>query len=376
MIAVLYGRDFAPFAESAVYDICAAAEEAGGSVRPLSLEAALADPMLRGEVRRLYVLPFDPPKSARIELRAEPIATFLKSLFPRVEIVNSLVAHELCWDKLDTEQRLVNRGVPVPDTLVTSEPAEVYEFVRQHDLAILKQRSGCGGQGHIVVWIEDGRLMGDAGSRPYEIDLAATGQPRLLAERLSYPAPFYLQRLLGEQSGGEFLPGQMLRAYVIDGQIGFWTERYRDHYRRPSDWIINIARGAKYRFVLNVSEEAKKLALRAADVVGARVAAVDILRSSAGLRVLEVDTDGYHMMIDRQFKLIPDYRGFFNLDRFIAEALLAEPAVPVRRVVEPEESAPRSPRPRSSAPPARPRRPGPMGRGKPRTQPPHRGRSR
>ena len=195
----------------------------------------------------------------------------------------------------------------------------------------------------------------------------------MIAERLSYPAPFYLQRLIGDQFAGQFLPGQMLRAYVVDGQIGFWTERYRDHYRRPSDWIINVARGAKYRFVLNVSEEAKKLALRAADVVGARVAAVDILRSSAGLRVLEVDTDGYHMMIDRQFKLIPDYRGFFNLDRFIAEALLAEPAAPVRRTVESDDSKPRSPRLRSSEPGARPRRPGPPGRGGPRTQPPRRG---
>ncbi len=373
MIAVLYGREFAPFAESAVYDICAAAEEAGGDVRPLSLEAALADPLLRAEVRRLYVLPFDPPASARLPQRADAITTYLKSVFPRVEIVNSPVAHELCWDKLDTQQRLVDRGVPVPDTLVTSDPAEVYEFVRQHDLAILKQRSGCGGHGHLVVWIEDGRLIGDGGSRPYEIDLIAAGEPRLIAERLSYPAPFYLQRLIGDQFAGQFLPGQMLRAYVVDGQIGFWTERYRDHYRRPSDWIINVARGAKYRFVLNVSEEAKKLALRAADVVGARVAAVDILRSSAGLRVLEVDTDGYHMMIDRQFKLIPDYRGFFNLDRFIAEALLAEPAAPVRRTVESDDSKPRSPRLRSSEPGARPRRPGPPGRGGPRTQPPRRG---
>jgi len=336
MIAVLYGRDFAPFVETTVHDICAAADEQGGEVRPLSIETAIDDPLLRGRVRRLYVLPFDPPVNARIPPRAEAIATFLKRLFPRVEIVNSLASHELCWDKLVTQERLVHRGVPVPDTLLTSEPAEVYEFVRQHELAILKARSGCGGQGHIVVWLEDGRLVGDAGSHLYDLDLIASGRQRLLDRRLAYPAPYYLQRLIGDNLSAKFVPGQLLRAYVVDGQVAFWTERYRDHYRRPSDWIISVTRGAKYRFVLNVSEEAKKLALRAAEVVDARIAAVDILRSSAGMRVLEVDSDGYHMMVDRQFKTIPDYRDFFNLDRFIAESLLAEPAAPVRRSVEPE----------------------------------------
>lgn len=331
MIAVLYGRDFAPYAESAVYDICTAAEAYGGEVRPLSLETAIENPILRGEVRRLYLLPFDPPASSHTTLQAEAIATFIRRLFPRVDIVNSMAAHEICWDKLVTQERLVNRGVPVPDTLLTSDPAEVYEFVRRHELAILKEISSCGGQGHIVVWIEDGRLVGDAGSHQYELDLAPSGTQRLFDRRLTYPAPYYLQRLMGDHHMGDFQPGQLLRAYVVDGQVAFWTERYRDHYRRPSDWIISVARGAKYRFVLNVSEEAKKLALRAAEVVDARVAAVDILRATAGLRVLEVDSDGYHMMIDRQFKTVPDYRDFFNLDRFIAEALLAEPNVPVRR---------------------------------------------
>jgi hypothetical protein len=40
--------------------------------------------------------------------------------------------------------------------------------------------------------------------------------------------------------------------------------------------------------------------------------------------VLEVDTDSHHMIIDRQFKYIPEYRDFFDLDRYIAEALIAE----------------------------------------------------
>ena len=121
-------------------------------------------------------------------------------------------------------------------------------------------------------------------------------------------------------------PGQILRAYVIDSQIVFWTERYREHSARPSDWIISVGRGARYRFVLSVSEEAKKIAVRTAEVIGLRAGAVDLIRTgSQGPYVLEVDADSHHMMIDRQFKHIPDYREFFNFDRHLAEALLVEP---------------------------------------------------
>jgi glutathione synthase/RimK-type ligase-like ATP-grasp enzyme len=103
----------------------------------------------------------------------------------------------------------------------------------------------------------------------------------------------------------QFEPGQVLRAYVVDNEVTFWTERFRERYQRPADWIVNVGLGARYRFVLNVSDEIRKVALRAAEVLGARIAAVDVIRTVAqGGMVLEVDTDGQHMMIDRQFKEI------------------------------------------------------------------------
>jgi len=127
-------------------------------------------------------------------------------------------------------------------------------------------------------------------------------------------------------------PGQVLRAYIIDSQIAFWTERYRDRYSRPADWIINIGLGAKYRFLHDASEETKKVALRTAEVIGFRIGVVDLIRAgTGGAYVLEADTDSHRMIIDRQFKHIPEYRDFFNLDRYIAEALLIEPAAPQPR---------------------------------------------
>ena len=329
MIVCLYGRAFAPFVEPVVRDLSAAAAVAGGEIQPLTIEAAIADSRRREGVHRLYVLPFDVPPAN--ELAAAP-AALIRTLFPRVDIATSFAVQDMCWDKLATQERLVDRGVPVPETLTSSEPAEVHDFVRQHGFAIIKERFSCAGQGHIVVWFEDGQLVGDSGSHQYRMELVSAGDRRLYGDRCVYPAPFYVQRLVADVGPRGTTPGQVLRAYIVDNHVVFWSERYREHYLRPADWLINVSSGARYRFVLNVSEEVKKVALRSAEVIGMRIGVVDLIRTgSQGPYVLEVDTDSHHMLIDRQFKGIPDYREFFDLDRYIAEALLVEPEVPKPR---------------------------------------------
>jgi glutathione synthase/RimK-type ligase-like ATP-grasp enzyme len=329
MIVCLYGRAFAPFVEPVVRDLCAAAAVAGGEIQPLTIEAAIADAERRAAVHRLYVLPFDAPPSR--EWPAAP-AMLARALFPRVDVATSFAVQDMCWDKVATQERLFDRGVPVPDTLMSAEPQEVYAFVRTHGFAILKERFSCGGQGHIVVWLEGDQLVGDGGSHQWRLELVSEGARRLYGERLVYPGPFYVQRLVADIGPRGVTPGQILRAYIVDNQVVFWSERYRERYLRPADWLINVGRGAKYRFVLNVSEEVRKIALRSAEVIGMRIGVVDLVRTgSQGCYVLEVDTDSHHMLIDRQFKVIPEYREFFDLDRYIAEALLVEPEIPKPR---------------------------------------------
>jgi glutathione synthase/RimK-type ligase-like ATP-grasp enzyme len=333
VIVCLYGRVFAPFVEPAVRDLAAAAAAIGGEIQPLTIEAAMADSERRAAVHRVYVLPFDPPPSPHWP---DAPMGLVRALFPRVDVATSFAVQELCWDKVATQERLLDRGLPVPDTLMSSEPAEVHEFVRRHGFAIIKERFSCAGQGHVVVWFEGDQLVGDSGSHQYQIELVADGSRRLYGDRLVYPAPFYVQRLVADVGPRGITPGQILRAYIVDNQVIFWSERYRERYLRPSDWLINVSSGAKYRFVLNVSEEVKKVALRSAEVIGMRIGVVDLIRTgSQGPYVLEVDTDSYHMMIDRQFKEIPDYREFFDLDRYIAEALLVEPEIPKPRTRTP-----------------------------------------
>jgi glutathione synthase/RimK-type ligase-like ATP-grasp enzyme len=186
----------------------------------------------------------------------------------------------------------------------------------------------------VVLCDSDEVLVGEAHGRRFVVELCAEAAARRRLEHgvLTCPPPYYAQRLVGTAGPrGTFVPGQVLRAYVVDGRIAFWTERFRDRYQRPSDWIVNACLGAKYRFVLETSEETRKVALRAAECLGIRIGAVDLVRTaSTGPFVLEADTDGYHMYIDRTFKQVPDYREAFDFDRMIAEALLAAEAA-VRR---------------------------------------------
>jgi glutathione synthase/RimK-type ligase-like ATP-grasp enzyme len=360
MIVILYGKSAAAFVEPVVADLRAAVARRGGDAVALSIEAAVRAPRTWNAVRALYVLPFDVPLGLDDALPLAP-AELVRALFPRAEIVNPLGVHELCWDKLAAARRLIDRGVPMPESLITGDPDEARAFVRRHGQAILKEPRSCGGQGHVVLLAgDDGGLAGEMPGRRYAIELAPSGIGRALEHGvLSCPPPFYLQRLVTAIGrGGVLRPAQILRAYVVDGQIVFWTERYRDRIRRPADFIISATFGARYRFLRTASEQVQTVARRAAEAVGMRIGAVDLVRGDEGAYVLEVDTDGQHMLLDRSFKLLPEYRELYDFDRYVGELIAsppAEPRVAVQRV------EPRLPRPRP-APAARKRPRAPRGR--------------
>lgn len=327
MIAVLYGRTAEPWVAGIVADLQVAADARRREIAALPIETALRAAREWHSVERLYVLPFDLPATLPVDL---PTATprLIAEMFPRAQVVNPTAVHEQCWDKLATARRLLERGVPMPETLITDDPAEAGDFVRRHEQAILKEPRGCAGHGHLVLLAggDDGLAGETAGGRRYAVELIPSGVGRRLQHGvLAVPPPFYLQRLVTQVGhGGVLRPAQVLRAYLVDGQVAFWTERARDRIRRPGDFVISAAFGARYRFVQTVSETVAATARRAADVLGVRVGAIDLLRAGAdGPFVLEADTDGQHMCIDRSFKRLPEYRSTFDFERQIAEALLA-----------------------------------------------------
>jgi hypothetical protein len=324
MIVCLYGKTAEPFVTPVVADLQAAAAARGEEIAALPIETAVRAERTWQSVERVYVLPFDVPRLPD-GLPADP-AQLVRALFPRADLINAPAVHELCWDKPAMSRRLLERGLPIPDTLITSDPEEARDFVRQHAQAILKAPRACGGHGHVVLFADaSGTIAGEVPGRRYAVDFESSGVERTLAYGvLSCPPPFYLQRLVtGVGRNGVLAPAQLLRAYIVDGQVLFWTERYRTRVRRPGDFIINAAFGAKYRFLPEVSDAAQTVARRAAEALGVHIGVVDLIRAgNDGPYVLEADTDGYHMMIDRSFKQLPEYRDVYDFDRSIADRLL------------------------------------------------------
>ena len=331
MIVSLYGKGCATFVEPALQDLRTAAASLNADVTAVTIERALAerarDRTKWVGVRRVYVLPFDVPAARPLDAPAAP-RELIRWLFPGAEVLNSFDVHAICWDKPALAERWLHRGVRVPDGVFTNSVDEAIAFAQQHEHTILKAPHSCGGYDHYVVTTAADGLVAEARGQVYELELVAAGARAHIRNRqLVYPGPFYLQRLVGERGPrGVLRPAQLLRAYIVDGQLVCWTERYRRHVRQPSDWIIGAGTGGKYRFLFGVNEETRKLALRAAEVIGLRVGVVDLIRTgSDGTYVLAAYTDGHHMMIDRGFKLLPEFRNHFDFDRYIAEALVAEP---------------------------------------------------
>jgi hypothetical protein len=339
-VAVVYSRVFAPWVEQIARDLVAHGAPLGGDIEAIVLEQLLSSYQFRDDIECLYVLPCTAPSGHRVP-------ELLRSRFPRAHVFVPFEVQDLCWNKIATQKRMLDRGIPTPETILSYDPEDVVNFVKQHTYAILKEPEGCAGTGHWVLWFEGSTLMADNGWAAYRLCLGGDGPSRIVGDELHRAPPYYVQRLVGTFQRPGFAIGQVLRAYVIEGEVPFWGERYREHYRRPGDWILNVTRGARYQFVLAVSEETKTTALRAARAVGARVAAVDLVRTSAsGPLVLEVNVDSYHMCIDRSFKDLPEFREYYDFDRYLARALLRAEETTGVRTLRPARPRQRERRPR------------------------------
>jgi hypothetical protein len=317
MIACVYGSAASAFVEATVRDLARTA--AADDVELIGVPIGrIAQPGARvmDDVALVYVLPFDED--------VDPAEAF-PLVFPKAHTVNAPAAHELSTDRVLLSERLLERGVPVPETLVTASPEEARDFILRHEHAVLRDPRIRGHSSGYVVFCDDaGTVVGETRDRRYVIELLDSGLGRKLEHGvLAHPPPFFLQRMVTRVGRrGILIPAQVLRAYVIDDQVPFWTEAYRDRIKRPADFLLTSESGAPRRFVQVVSSEADKLARRAAKAVGAPIAAVDIIRADTGYVVLDVVTDGRYVMIDRSFKNIPEFREAFDLDRHIATALI------------------------------------------------------
>ena len=164
-------------------------------------------------------------------------------------------------DKFKCIQHLAANGVAVPKTILVN-PVEVKTgfLAGQFDLpVVVKLKESTHGMG--VVLAQD---YGTAQSM-------AEAFSRLDQETL-------VQQFIKESNGCD------IRAFIVDGEVAGSMRRQA----AQGDFRSNLHRGGT-SYQESLTDEERDLALRAASIMGLNVAGVDILRSSNGPLVLEVN---------------------------------------------------------------------------------------
>lgn len=176
-----------------------------------------------------------------------------------VRVINPPRALEICVDKYLAGVRLDAAGLPVPPTVVCQDAETALEaFARLGGDVVVKPLFGAEGRGML---------------RVSDAELAWRTFRTLERTR----AVIYLQQFVRH-------PGWDVRAFVLGGRV---LAGMRRHARE--DWRTNVAQGGRAEAV-QLSDEERCLALRAANAVGASVAGVDLLpRPEGGSYVLEVN---------------------------------------------------------------------------------------
>jgi len=173
-------------------------------------------------------------------------------------IINAPLSIERSVDKYHTLALLEEHGLPVPETVVTESHEEALKAF--HELG-----------GDVVIK----PLFGSRGigsTRVSDPDVAE----RLFRAIAFYHGVLYLQR---------FIPHGIsdVRAFVVGDKV------IAAMHRVSSNWKTNVSLGAK-PVALSPSERLERLAVKAAEVVGCKVAGVDILESDDGPLIVELNS--------------------------------------------------------------------------------------
>jgi [lysine-biosynthesis-protein LysW]--L-2-aminoadipate ligase len=181
-----------------------------------------------------------------------------------VPTLNTAEAVHLCDDKAENSMALEVAGIPSPRTLLAFDvDSAITACERVGYPAVLKPVTGS--------W---GRLLARVNG---------PDQARAILEQKKtlgsfHHAVFYVQEYVPK-------PDRDIRAYVVGDRV------LAASYRTAQHWVTNAARGAR-SVPCPITPEIEELTLRACAAVGARLAGVDLIETSDGLKVIEVNTGG------------------------------------------------------------------------------------
>lgn len=173
-------------------------------------------------------------------------------------IINPPAAIEKAVDKYYTLALLSEHGLPVPRTVVTEKIREAMEAFRSFGgEAVIKPVFGSRGIGVARIRDED------------------------IAERVMRTLRFYRHVLYVQEFIGHGT--RDIRTFIVGGRV------VAGMFRISSSWKTNVSRGAMPKH-FQADPEVEQLAVKAANVLGCRIAGVDIMESGRGLLVHEVNS--------------------------------------------------------------------------------------
>lgn len=178
-----------------------------------------------------------------------------------ITVLNSAFGTMVAADKVRALQELAALGVATPHSVQTKNPEELAAIIEQVNgpPAILKLLKGTQGVGVIKV---------------DTVESAVSAMEAFWSLR----EDVLVQEFVAESTGVD------IRVFVVDGRVVGAMERTAGE----GEFRANVHRGGTTRKV-DLDEEAREVALRAARALDLKVAGVDILPSERGPLVIEVN---------------------------------------------------------------------------------------
>lgn len=178
-----------------------------------------------------------------------------------VKTINTAAVARVCGDKFLTTQALIQHKVPVPRNMMAFTPEAALEAIEQLGYPVVLKP--CVGS-----W---GRLVAKINDR--EAAEAIMEHKQILGSY--HHSIYYIQEYIKK-------PGRDIRSFVVG------DETIAAIYRTSEHWITNTAQGGKASNC-PVTPDIDALSLSAAKAVGGGIVAIDLLESSDGLLVNEVN---------------------------------------------------------------------------------------
>jgi ribosomal protein S6--L-glutamate ligase len=180
----------------------------------------------------------------------------------KVYCLNSAAAITQSRDKLFSLQLLLNHGVEIPTTGFANSPLDTNDLIKM-----------VGGPPLIVKLLE--------GTQGKGVVLAETKKAAesVINAFKSLNANILVQEFIKEANGKD------IRCFVIDGRVVAAMQREA----LPGEFRANIHLGGTASLI-KITPEEKKIAIKAAKAMDLKVAGVDIIRSTKGPLLLEVNS--------------------------------------------------------------------------------------